>query len=58
MSDGTEVKTKGSGGKWGGGQRNIFCNKTQPNNNSESQTSQIEDLETATYIVRQFSQAD
>ena len=53
MSDGTKFKTKGSGkqiGKW----RNNFRNNNQPIKNTESHTSNIEELETATYIVRQF----
>ena len=58
MSDGTEVKTKGGGGKRGVGRRNNFCNNKQPNNNADSRTRNIKDLETATYIVSQFSLAN
>ena len=54
MSDGTKVKTEGGSGKQGGGHRNNFCNNNQPNNNTHSQTINIEELETTTYIVSHF----
>ena len=58
MSDGTKVNTEVGGGKRGGVQTNNFRNNNQPNNNSDSHTSNLEDLETSSYIVSQFSPAD
>ena len=58
MSDGTKFKTKGGSGKRGGGKRNNSCNNNQPKNNSDSHTNKPEELETATYIVSQFSLAN
>ena len=55
MIDGTKVNTKGGGGKRGGGRMNIFFNNNQPINNANYHTRNIEELETATYIVSQFS---
>ena len=49
---------EGSGGKQGGGQRNNFLNNKQPNKNPDSRTSNLEELEAATYIVSHFSLAD
>ena len=49
---------EGSGGKQGGGQRNNFLNNKQPNKNPDSRTSNLEELEAATYILSHFSPAD
>ena len=54
MSDEMKVKSEGGSRKWGGGQRNNFRNNNQLNNNAHSHTSNIEELETTTYIVSHF----
>ena len=58
MSDRKKVKKKGGSGNRGDGQKNYFCNNNQPNNSSNSHTRKLKELETATYIVSQFSLAD
>ena len=54
MSYITKSNTEGGGGKRGCGQRNIFWNKNQTNNNTNYQTRKLKYLETATYTMSQF----
>ena len=58
MSGRTKVKIEGGGGKRGVGRRNNSRNNIKPNNNANSKTSNIRELENAMYIVIQFSLDD